>query len=84
MVSSKGFLWAEPVCNSVCQNLIPTAMYWKKGRAKLEFAIAKGKKNYRVPKSYGLDSIMSDILKKCWQDLFHSAIALPSERLREK
>lgn len=24
--------------------LIPTAMYWKKGRAKLEFAIAKGKK----------------------------------------
>ena len=28
------------------QALIPTAMYWKKGRAKLEFAMAKGKKAY--------------------------------------
>ncbi len=26
--------------------LIPTAMYWKKNRAKLEFALAKGKKDY--------------------------------------
>ena len=25
-------------------SLIPTAMYWKKGRAKLEIALAKGKK----------------------------------------
>lgn len=24
--------------------LVPTAMYWKRGRAKLEFALAKGKK----------------------------------------
>jgi SsrA-binding protein len=28
------------------QTLVPTAMYWKGGRAKLEFAIAKGKKEY--------------------------------------
>ena len=28
------------------QSLVPTAMYWKKGRAKLEIAIAKGKKDY--------------------------------------
>jgi len=28
------------------QALIPTAMYWKQGRVKLEFAIAKGKKTY--------------------------------------
>lgn len=28
------------------QALIPTAMYWKKGRAKLEIALAKGKKEY--------------------------------------
>ena len=27
-------------------SLIPTAMYWKRGRAKLEIALAKGKKNY--------------------------------------
>lgn len=26
--------------------LVPTAMYWKRGRAKLEFALAKGKKAY--------------------------------------
>lgn len=26
--------------------LIPTAMYWKKGRAKLEFALGQGKKAY--------------------------------------
>jgi len=26
--------------------LVPTAMYWKQGRVKLEFAIAKGKKTY--------------------------------------
>lgn len=26
--------------------LIPTAMYWKKGRAKLEIALAKGKKEF--------------------------------------
>jgi len=26
--------------------LIPTAMYWKNGRAKLEFAMAKGKKEF--------------------------------------
>jgi SsrA-binding protein len=26
--------------------LIPTAMYWKKGRAKLEVALAKGKKEF--------------------------------------
>jgi SsrA-binding protein len=26
--------------------LIPTVMYWKNGRAKLEFAIAKGKKEF--------------------------------------
>ncbi|MDT8388389.1 MAG: SsrA-binding protein SmpB [Thiogranum sp.] len=26
--------------------LIPTAMYWKKGRAKLEIALAKGKKEH--------------------------------------
>jgi len=26
--------------------LIPTAMYWKKGRAKLEVALAKGKKDF--------------------------------------
>ena len=26
--------------------LIPTAMYWKRGRAKLEIALAKGKKTY--------------------------------------
>ncbi|MCK5718090.1 MAG: SsrA-binding protein SmpB [Thiomargarita sp.] len=26
--------------------LIPTAMYWKRGRAKLEFALAKGKKEF--------------------------------------
>jgi len=26
--------------------LIPTAMYWKKGRAKLEIGLAKGKKQY--------------------------------------
>jgi SsrA-binding protein len=25
-------------------SLVPTAMYWKKGRAKLEIALAKGKK----------------------------------------
>jgi SsrA-binding protein len=28
------------------QALIPTAMYWKQGRAKLEIALAKGKKEY--------------------------------------
>jgi SsrA-binding protein len=28
------------------QALVPTAMYWKKGRAKVEIAIAKGKKEY--------------------------------------
>jgi len=28
------------------QSLVPTAMYWKKGKAKLEIAIAKGKKDY--------------------------------------
>lgn len=28
------------------QTLIPTAMYWKHGRAKLEVALAKGKKDY--------------------------------------
>lgn len=28
------------------QTLIPTAMYWKNGRAKLEVALAKGKKDY--------------------------------------
>jgi SsrA-binding protein len=28
------------------QALIPTAMYWKKGRAKLEFALGKGKKEF--------------------------------------
>lgn len=28
------------------QALIPTAMYWKKGRAKLELALAKGKKEF--------------------------------------
>ncbi|MDM8567660.1 SsrA-binding protein SmpB [Candidatus Halobeggiatoa sp. HSG11] len=28
------------------QSLVPTAMYWKQGRAKLELAIAKGKKDY--------------------------------------
>ncbi|OQW94584.1 MAG: SsrA-binding protein [Beggiatoa sp. IS2] len=28
------------------QALIPTAMYWKKGRAKLGIALAKGKKEY--------------------------------------
>ncbi len=28
------------------QALIPTAMYWKKGRAKLEIALARGKKQY--------------------------------------
>jgi SsrA-binding protein len=28
------------------QTLIPTAMYWKHGRAKLEIALAKGKKDY--------------------------------------
>ncbi len=28
------------------QSLVPTVMYWKKGRAKLEIAIAKGKKDY--------------------------------------
>jgi len=27
-------------------SLIPTAMYWKKGRAKLEIALAKGKKQH--------------------------------------
>lgn len=27
-------------------SLIPTAMYWKQGRVKLEFAVAKGKKDY--------------------------------------
>ncbi len=27
-------------------SLIPTAMYWKKGRAKLEIALAKGKKEH--------------------------------------
>ena len=26
--------------------LVPTAMYWKKGRAKLEIALGKGKKQY--------------------------------------
>ncbi len=26
--------------------LIPTAMYWKRGRAKLEFALGKGKKEF--------------------------------------
>lgn len=28
------------------QALIPTAMYWKRGRAKLEIALAKGKKEF--------------------------------------
>ncbi len=28
------------------QALVPTAMYWKKGRAKLEIALAKGKKSH--------------------------------------
>ncbi len=28
------------------QALVPIAMYWKQGRAKLEIAIAKGKKDY--------------------------------------
>lgn len=28
------------------QALIPTVMYWKQGRAKLEIALAKGKKEY--------------------------------------
>jgi len=28
------------------QALVPTAMYWKRGRAKVEIAIAKGKKEY--------------------------------------
>ena len=28
------------------QTLIPTAMYWKKGRAKIEIALAEGKKEY--------------------------------------
>ena len=28
------------------QALVPTAMYWKHGRAKLELAIGKGKKDY--------------------------------------
>ena len=28
------------------QALIPTAMYWKNGRAKLEIALARGKKQY--------------------------------------
>lgn len=27
-------------------SIIPTAMYWKKGRAKLEIGLAKGKKSY--------------------------------------
>ena len=27
-------------------SIIPTAMYWRKGRAKLEFALAKGKKEH--------------------------------------
>jgi SsrA-binding protein len=27
-------------------SLIPTAMYWRKGRAKLEIALAKGKKEH--------------------------------------
>jgi SsrA-binding protein len=26
--------------------LVPTAMYWKQGRVKVEFAVAKGKKTY--------------------------------------
>jgi len=28
------------------QTIMPTAMYWKKGRVKLEIALAKGKKEY--------------------------------------
>lgn len=28
------------------QTLVPTAMYWKKGRAKIEIALAEGKKEY--------------------------------------
>jgi len=28
------------------QALVPTAMYWKQGRVKVEFAVAKGKKTY--------------------------------------
>ena len=28
------------------QALIPTAMYWKRGRAKLEIALGKGKKEF--------------------------------------
>ena len=31
--------------------LIPLALYWKKGRAKLEIGLAKGKKQYDKRKS---------------------------------
>ena len=33
-------------------SIVPTAMYWKKGRAKIEVALAKGKKQHEIGRAH--------------------------------